>query len=238
MVTIGFKASALLAALALITSSQRGAEAFSVRPSVSAFASNKVSDSSTACHATRRSFLVEQTAAIGFLSTAFRPETVFAAEADDNEFIQELKARSEANREKYLKEGRTGQIGPGKIDYSQRSKYNKPKYVGVRRVDGTFKMVTPEQAEEWQKKGLVVADYDTYINKEGVEKIDYRKGLVYQFKDEKAQAQVDKKSVKPAPVPAPAPAPAPVVAEEPGPAPAQAPAEPTSAPEPVAASSD
>lgn len=201
--------------------------------------------SSTSCFSTRRSFLVEQTAALASSAALvlINPQAANALD-EDNEFIQELKVRSEANSERYKKEVQSGTIGPGKIDYTQRSKYKKPKYIGIRRQDGSYKMVTPDVAEELQKKGLVIAEYDTVITKEGIEKFDYKKGMILKFKDERAQVQVDKKSPKPSPAslsppptpqsavideqpktappapelfsaPAPAPAPEPVVIEEP-----------------------
>ena len=121
----------------------------------------------------------------------------------DNEFIQTLKARSDANRARYNQQART----PTKLDSTQFSRqYQRPTFVGIRRMDGSYKMVTPDVADDLQAKGLVIAKYDTYYDEtKGVEKEDYRKGKVLQFPNAQAEAQARNQRAAPAPAPVSAP---------------------------------
>lgn len=172
------------------------------------YSNNEIHDDKEEVSSCRRNFL-EQTAASTLIVTAGAFSSMISARfyafaEDDNEFIRELKARSDANREKYNKQAGTGEIGVGRIDYSQKSKYEKPRYVGIRRLDGSYKMVSPEVAQDWQNKGLVIAEYDVITSdKLGTGKVDYKNGLVFKFKDEKSQSLVDKSKPIPAPSPTP-----------------------------------
>ncbi|CAB9502885.1 expressed unknown protein [Seminavis robusta] len=136
----------------------------------------------------RRVFLA--TSSLVGLTGLVLPQPALADDDDiNNDFIQALKARSDANRDKYNQEARTGT----KLDNNQFSgQYKRPKYVSVRRVDGTFKMIPPEALEDLLAKGIVIEDYDTVTNKVGVVKPDYRKGKIVQFPNAEAEAKLDK----------------------------------------------
>lgn len=160
----------------------KGVEGFLVAPRASP---------ATAIHATteRREFL-----AVGAMTLI---PTNAALAAEDNEFIKELKARSDANRDAYNRQART----TSKLDSSMfASQYQRPKFIGIRRMDGSFKMVAPDVLDDLEAKGLVIAEYDTHLNKDGEVVVEYKKGKVYQYASAEAQ---DKAESKPAPAPVP-----------------------------------
>lgn len=155
----------------------------------------------------RRAFASATTTLL--FSVALPTAPSFAAPTTDddsnNAFIQELKARSDANRDRYTQQARLQE----KLDSTQfSSQYKRPTYSAVRRMDGSFRMVTSEVADDWQAKGLVIAEYDNMEGKDGEIKPDYRKGKILQFPNESAQAKADGTTSKPTePPPAPPTAP-------------------------------
>ena len=126
----------------------------------------------------RRSFLA---GAAAVLVSASVP--AFAMEEEDysNDFIQTLKARSDAKRN----DADGGKVAWKKISNTQKfsQQYERPSFVGVQRKDLTFQMVTPEQLEELKSEGKVIDEYDVKIDKKGKESIDYKKGLIPKFVD-------------------------------------------------------
>ena len=92
---------------------------------------------------------------------------------EENEFIQELKARSAANKDKYLQESK--QVD--KLSTKQFSaQYKKPSYTGVRRSsDGSIKMMLSDEVEELEKANKIKVEYETGVTKDGNEFTDYSK---------------------------------------------------------------
>ena len=140
----------------------------------------------------RRAFLMAATA----LTTSLVPTVAFAAAAgggggdSDNAFIQELKSRSDANREQYNQQARNQ---ANRLDSAQfQGQYQRPTYIGIRKADGTYQMVTLDVAKSLQAKGLVIAKYDTYYDeKKGAEIENFKKGKVLQYSTATAQAEAE-----------------------------------------------
>lgn len=92
--------------------------------------------------------------------------------SEENEFIQELKARSAANKEKYKKESmRSDKLSTGQF----RSQYDRPRFTGLRKNDGSVQMVSDEDLEMLEKSGRVQVEYEIGLTKDGQEYIDYSK---------------------------------------------------------------
>ena len=99
---------------------------------------------------------------------------------EPNEFVARLKAQSLANKEVYKGESQAADKLSGRQFSSQ---YDRPKYIGVEKADGTYQMVTPSELDALMKEGKVEKIYQTKVNKKtGEEKIDYSKGESYAFK--------------------------------------------------------
>mmetsp|Transcript_1419 Transcript_1419/g.2111 ORF Transcript_1419/g.2111 Transcript_1419/m.2111 type:complete len:211 (-) Transcript_1419:34-666(-) len=136
----------------------------------------------------RRSILlsgiVASTAAIVASSS---PDTSAAMEEEDfsNEFIQTLKARSDAKRDEYNSNADNGNIAWKKLNTATfKGQYDRPKFIGVQRPDQTFQMVTPEQLEELERSNKIYKDYTVYVNpKNGKEEIDYSRGPIWKFSE-------------------------------------------------------
>jgi hypothetical protein len=97
-----------------------------------------------------------------------------------NEFIARLKAQSEANKEAYNKKAQRGdKLSTGQFS----SQYDRPSYVGVRKDDGSFKMVLKEELKELLASGKAELTYETKIaNKKTGEVKDDLSKTVYAFK--------------------------------------------------------
>ncbi len=94
---------------------------------------------------------------------------------EENEFIQELKARSAANKDIYKKEA----MRSDKLSNRQfGSQYNRPSYTGVQRSDGSIQMVTAEELETLDKAGRIQEVYEIKVNKDGEEYTDYSKKIL------------------------------------------------------------
>lgn len=168
-----------------------GVESFLVPPSCSTHQATtslqaiKEEDS----HSSRRKFLLIAPTAAAFIPL----QNALAVEEDNinNEFIQQLKARSDANREQYNRQARSA---ANKLDSSTfASQYKRPKFIGIRKMDGSsYQMVEARVLDDLMAQGLVIAEYDDKVNKDGVVSPDYAKGVVYQFKDANAQAKAEK----------------------------------------------
>lgn len=132
----------------------------------------------TALHvSSRRSLLLE--GAVVFASGAILIVPSQAAHAvaqeEANDFIQALQARSVANRDQYLKESTRAD----KLSTQQfKGQYKKPKYVGVRKSDGSFDMLTPTEIEALEKSGEIKMEYGIGKNRDGSEYVDYSKRIM------------------------------------------------------------
>ena len=100
------------------------------------------------------------------------------AASEENEFIRRLQAQSQAKRAEYEQQS----LDMEKLSYQQfQSQYQRPKYIGIRRLDGSFQMATPAELEEFIKEGSAEVQYGTKIlKKTGEEAVDYSK-RVYIF---------------------------------------------------------
>lgn len=126
-----------------------------------------------------RRALLERTAMIFTLGIFSRTPDSHAAVltvpedlSEGNELIRELQARSAANKEKYKKEAQRAD----KLSTKQfKSQYDRPKFVGVRKADGTVKMVSPEELETLLGTGRVREETGVAKkNRDGKEYMDYR----------------------------------------------------------------
>jgi len=98
-----------------------------------------------------------------FLST---PEDL----SEGNEFIRQLQAKSDANRERNLKEAQR----PDKLSPEQfLGQYDKPKFVSIRRTDGSTKMVDPVELEELLSAGVVRVENEIGVTRDGKQYEDY-----------------------------------------------------------------
>lgn len=95
-----------------------------------------------------------------------------ATRMEESEFIQELKARSAANKDKYLQESKRGDK-LSTVQFS--SQYKKPSYTGVRRSDGSIKMMLSDEVEELEKANKIKVEYEKGVAKDGNEFTDYSK---------------------------------------------------------------
>lgn len=133
----------------------------------------------------RRRFLERALVAGAAAAASFVPHPASASlESEDfsNDFIQKLKAQSDAKRSEYDAAATTGSAGFKKLNTAKFSaQYDRPKFVGVKRKDGTYKMINPEEVEELQKAGMIVVEYDTILNSLGQEVPNYKKGPIPQF---------------------------------------------------------
>jgi hypothetical protein len=101
---------------------------------------------------------------------------------ESNEFIARLKSQSEANKAaNKLQAQSASKLSSQKFA----SQYERPKYIGVRRGDGSFQMVTPSELDALMAQGKVEKTFETKINKKTGEKRtgvnDYSKGESYAF---------------------------------------------------------
>jgi len=104
--------------------------------------------------------------------------------SEENEFVKELKARSKANKEQYMKEAmRADKLSPKQFQ----DNLNRPSYVGVTRSDGSIKMITSQQFEELEKANRIKVDYESTINKNGKEFVDYSKRVLLLLDDDDGQ---------------------------------------------------
>eukprot|EP00526_Cylindrotheca_closterium_P022469 CAMPEP_0113631816 /NCGR_PEP_ID=MMETSP0017_2-20120614/16532_1 /TAXON_ID=2856 /ORGANISM="Cylindrotheca closterium" /LENGTH=181 /DNA_ID=CAMNT_0000542337 /DNA_START=35 /DNA_END=580 /DNA_ORIENTATION=- /assembly_acc=CAM_ASM_000147 len=88
------------------------------------------------------------------------PEPTPAPSTDENEFIARLKKQSEANKDKYTQQAiRSDKLSNGQFS----SQYQRPSYVGVRRTNGAYEMVTPSELDGLLKSGKVELTYDAVI---------------------------------------------------------------------------
>ena len=112
-------------------------------------------------------------------------EPVVAMEAEDfsNDFIQTLKAKSDAKRDEYTKQVDDGNVSWKKMTTSKFSQqYSRPSYVGVQRKDGTFEMMLPDQRDSLKKEGKIVEEYIMRMDKKKkVEVPDYSKGTIFKY---------------------------------------------------------
>eukprot|EP00588_Corethron_pennatum_P009400 CAMPEP_0194278742 /NCGR_PEP_ID=MMETSP0169-20130528/12008_1 /TAXON_ID=218684 /ORGANISM="Corethron pennatum, Strain L29A3" /LENGTH=215 /DNA_ID=CAMNT_0039023001 /DNA_START=73 /DNA_END=720 /DNA_ORIENTATION=- len=127
----------------------------------------------------KRRALLERTAMIFTLGIFSRTPDSHAAVlavpedlSEGNELIRELQARSAANKEKYQKEAQRAD----KLSTKQfKSQYDRPKFVGVRKADGTVKMVSPEELESLLGTGGVRVETGVAKKtRDGKEYMDYR----------------------------------------------------------------
>lgn len=143
---------------------------------------------SAAAHNTNRRTLLKKAAlAIGstiqFTEWAVHPPESHAATflpttpedlSEGNEFVRELRARSEANRERNLKKAQR----PDKLSPEQfLGQYDKPKFVGIHRKDGTLKMVSPAELEELVSAGKVRVENEVGVTRDGKEYVNYSKNF-------------------------------------------------------------
>ena len=195
----------------------------------------------TSGSSSRRAWLKETV--VPSLVTVLSVPTVASAASkeEDNEFIELLKARSEAKRDIYLKEAQRSD----KLSTSQfKSQLGKPRYVGVyvnKDDPSSSKMVLAETFEKMLANEQIIVEYAVAYDKDGNEFVDYAK-KTYIFKDKNAVAYAKANNglppkqqpvtPRPAPVAPPAtPPPAPVAPPvTPPPAPVESPVTPPPAP--------
>jgi hypothetical protein len=102
------------------------------------------------------------------------PSSFSVADTDNdsnNEFIQMLKARSDANRDANAKEATRND----KLSFSNfRDQYHKPSFKGVRQPNtGEIKMVILEEFEALQAAGKIKVESGVKYDKKGNAKADY-----------------------------------------------------------------
>lgn len=137
----------------------------------------------TALSANRRTLLQEAsltaiTSCLVDAATTTLPIPALAQQDDDNEFIQLLKSRSEGKE--YAKDdGKVGVRSLGANKFTQQ--YQRPSFVGVRRLDGSIRMMDSVYVKKLENEGKVEAVYDTYVDGKGVERLDYGRGKVYRY---------------------------------------------------------
>ncbi|KAL3939531.1 MAG: hypothetical protein SGBAC_005762 [Bacillariaceae sp.] len=84
------------------------------------------------------------------------PEPTPAPSTEKNEFIARLKKQSDANKEMYTQQAiRSDKLSNGQFS----SQYQRSSYVGVRRSNGSYEMVTPGELDELVKSGKVEVAY-------------------------------------------------------------------------------
>lgn len=98
---------------------------------------------------------------------------------ETSDFVARLKAQSDANREKYKKQAQSSD----KLSTRQfSSQYDRPSYVGVRKGDATFEMITTSELEVLIAGDKVKKYYETTVDeKTGEENFDYSKGIKYAY---------------------------------------------------------
>ncbi len=189
----------------------------------------------------RRAWLKETVAPS--LATVLSLPTVASAASkeESNEFIDLLKARSDAKRDLYLKEAqRSDKLSPSQFNLQ----FRKPRFVGVyvnKDDPSSAKMVLAETFEKMLANDQIIVEYGLAYDKDGNEFVDYAQ-KTYIFKDKNAIAYAKannglpptKQPVPPPPAPvAPpvTPPPAPVAPPvTPPPAPVAQPVNPPPAP--------
>ena len=164
---VSHKMRVFLALLVLIS-----AEAFMVMPSTSRMTRRCLM-------AMNRRALLE-TALVTLAVPATPAMAVMLEEDYSSDFIQQLKSRSDGKE--YSKD--SGQIGPAKLSASKFSQqYTRPSFVSVRRSNRSIELVDSIKLKQLEETGKVVAKYETYLDKNGVERQDFFKGKVYFYVD-------------------------------------------------------
>jgi hypothetical protein len=94
-------------------------------------------------------------------------ESSSSSDGDENEFIARLKARSDANKDKYKAMAES----PDKLSKRQfLSQYDRPSYVGVHSpINDSVTMVLKEDFEKMLSDGKVRKTYESKVNKKSGE---------------------------------------------------------------------
>jgi hypothetical protein len=104
------------------------------------------------------------------MTTTEQPSSVSVPDTENNDFIQMLKARSDANRNANAKEA----TRKDKLSFSDfRDQYQKPSFKGVRQPNGDIKMYLLEELEALQVAGKIKVENGVKYDKKGNAKADY-----------------------------------------------------------------
>eukprot|EP00560_Eucampia_antarctica_P009258 CAMPEP_0197828272 /NCGR_PEP_ID=MMETSP1437-20131217/4881_1 /TAXON_ID=49252 ORGANISM="Eucampia antarctica, Strain CCMP1452" /NCGR_SAMPLE_ID=MMETSP1437 /ASSEMBLY_ACC=CAM_ASM_001096 /LENGTH=236 /DNA_ID=CAMNT_0043429441 /DNA_START=113 /DNA_END=826 /DNA_ORIENTATION=+ len=160
----------------------------------------------------RRAWLKETAVTVAAVLLPVAPAVAVVGEDDNNEFIQQLKKRSDEKRDVYKKEATRSD----KMSVSQFSKqYKKPRYIGIRLSQNDASSVTMIPSDVFNEmmanKQLVVYDFQLAKKKDGSNYEDYT-SKIYVFANDDAVAFAKAGGKQPSKAP-PAPVESVVVAE-------------------------